>query len=252
MSRKRIPHEVDNAEIEKNAQNTEIMTFAKTLNSLLIEKEIHQEDMARALGISTGSISSYRNGKKEPRLTMILKIANFLGVDCHYLMTGVQASNYVCSNELGLSGKAINAIKENKASGGWGFDVLNALLENPYFFKFLLEIRRLAAAKYELKVAEAKNDSEVCRLATEEDRVMVTETGLEVVVTGYEKTVQNLTKERIVQEYWTVEKFKELQNSTIDNLISHPEFQKFADMTIRAKEKAKKRAKGEAENHGEH
>lgn len=108
MARKRTPHEVDSAKIEENSQSSEMTTFAKTLNSILAEKGIHQEDMAQALGISTGSISSYRNGKKEPRLSMIVKIADYLGVDCHYLMTGVQAENYVCSNELGLSEKAVN------------------------------------------------------------------------------------------------------------------------------------------------
>ena len=78
MSRKRIPHEVDTAAIEENAQSPEMAIFAKTLNALLVEKNVHQDDMARALGISTGSISSWRNGKKEPRLSMIIKIADYL------------------------------------------------------------------------------------------------------------------------------------------------------------------------------
>lgn len=150
MTRKRITHEVDDAVIEGNARSPEISIFAKTLNSLLIEKGVHQEDIAKALGISAGGISNYRNGKKEPRFSMIVKIANFLGVDCHYLMTGVQAKNYVCSNELGLSEKAINAIK---SSGGFGLDVLNCFLENPDFFRLLLEVKRISVAEYEKKEA---------------------------------------------------------------------------------------------------
>ena len=38
MSRKRIPHEVDTAAIEENAQSPEMAIFAKTLNALLVEK----------------------------------------------------------------------------------------------------------------------------------------------------------------------------------------------------------------------
>lgn len=112
MPRKRTTHEVDSAAIEENAQSPEMAMFAKTLNTLLVEKSIHQEDMAQALGVATGSISSWRNGKKEPRLSTIVKIADYLGVDCHYLMTGVRAENYVCSNELGLSEKAISRLRE--------------------------------------------------------------------------------------------------------------------------------------------
>ena len=31
---------------------------------------------------------------------MIVKIADYLGVDCHYLMTGVRAEHYSVANEL--------------------------------------------------------------------------------------------------------------------------------------------------------
>ena len=112
MARARATHEVDPATIDDNAQSLEIAVFAKTLNRLMVEKHVHQDNMAQALGISTGSISAYRNGKKEPRLSMIVKIADYLGVDCHYLMTGIQAKNYISSNELGLSDKAISRLHE--------------------------------------------------------------------------------------------------------------------------------------------
>lgn len=111
MARERATHEVDPATIDDNAQSPEIATFAKTLNRLMVEKHIHQEDMAQAVGIATGSVSAYRNGKKEPRLSMIVKIADYLGVDCHYLMTGVQAGHYAIASELGLSDATIHELK---------------------------------------------------------------------------------------------------------------------------------------------
>lgn len=125
MARTRIPHEVDDAIIEGNTKGRpEITTFAKTLNHLLVKKGIHQDDLAQALGISSGSISSYRRGEKEPRFTMIVKIADYLGVDCHYLMTGVRAEHYSAANELGLSEDAVDFLcdlKEKKK------DVLRAI-----------------------------------------------------------------------------------------------------------------------------
>lgn len=142
MSRKRIPHEVDTAAIEENAQSPEMAIFAKTLNALLVEKNVHQDDMARALGISTGSISSWRNGKKEPRLSMIIKIADYLGVDCHYLMTGVQAENYVCSNDLGLSAGVINWLK-SITGDPVRLEMLNAILGNKTFQAILPSVYEL-------------------------------------------------------------------------------------------------------------
>ena len=142
MSRKRIPHEVDTAAIEENAQSPEMAIFAKPLNALLVEKNVHQDDMARALGISTGSISSWRNGKKEPRLSMIIKIADYLGVDCHYLMTGVQAENYVCSNDLGLSAGVINWLK-SITGDPVRLEMLNAILGNKTFQAILPSVYEL-------------------------------------------------------------------------------------------------------------
>ncbi len=113
MARTRITHEVDDAIIDENTKGRpEIALFAKTLNRLLAEKNVHQDDLAQALGISTGSVSNYRNGKKAPGFTMIVKIADYLGVDCNYLMTGVKADNYMAATELGLSEAAIRQLKK--------------------------------------------------------------------------------------------------------------------------------------------
>ena len=64
MTRSRTQHEVDSEKIKENASSPEIKRFAETFNSILVEKKIHQDDLAHALGIATGSVSSYRNGKK--------------------------------------------------------------------------------------------------------------------------------------------------------------------------------------------
>ena len=58
MAKKRIPHSVDNAEIEKNASGTPRYVFAITLNRLMEEQCIDQEKMSADLGLSTGIISN--------------------------------------------------------------------------------------------------------------------------------------------------------------------------------------------------
>lgn len=136
MARSRIAHEVDEIVIAKNAAgNEQLKIFALTLNKLMYEKNVHQKSMAAALEISTGAISGYRTGKKEPKLSTIVKIADYLGVDCHYLMTGIDAGNAKSAAELGLSNAAIYNIKQ--ATAGEKRNTLNAVIRSPQFEKLI-------------------------------------------------------------------------------------------------------------------
>ena len=107
----RIAHEVDSAEIAKNAKTNEIRIFAETLNDLIYQQGIHQDAMAHDIGISVGVLSKYRRGISEPGFANLLKMANYLGVDCHYLMTGISSKHLTIHEETGLSEKAISALR---------------------------------------------------------------------------------------------------------------------------------------------
>lgn len=118
--KKREPHSVDSVDIAENTKNRfpgdsvkakALATFAMTLNRELEKQEIDQDLMAEDLKISTGIISNYRNGKSEPSLTKLLKIADYLKVDCSYLMTGVSAKNHTVHSDLGLSEEAIQVLR---------------------------------------------------------------------------------------------------------------------------------------------
>lgn len=252
MPRKRIPHEVDTAVIEENAQSPEIITFAKTLNSLLSEKGVHQEDMAQALGISTGSISSYRNGKKEPRLSMIVKIADYLGVDCHYLMTGVQAENSISSKELGLSEEAINAIKEMREN----CDVLNRILaESIHFEDVLMDIDKLAWEESTRKAAEMSADMSMNR-GKAACREEIQDFTIKVLVGS------KAEERRDVIEYRILKKFKRLLDIVVNDLTTQKNYREYGTKMLELgyREEAEffndlnkeLSAEGEEENHGEH
>lgn len=120
MKNKRAAHYVDVLDINKNANcrfagnrqaGSRLAVFSRTLNRLMEEKQISQEDMSRDLNISTGVLSNYRNGKSEPGLTKLISMAEYLGVDCHYLMTGVSSANRTLAADTGLSESAIEFLK---------------------------------------------------------------------------------------------------------------------------------------------
>lgn len=139
MARSRIAHEVDEVEIMENAKNERVRIFAQNLNALLYKKHIHQDDFAEAIGISTGILSRYRRGLAEPKVSTLIKMAEYLKVDCHYLMTGKKAKNADLSKNIGLSDKAIEFLhKESRHNPMyWRMDMLNFLLEHETFPQLL-------------------------------------------------------------------------------------------------------------------
>lgn len=159
MERTRIPHEVDSEVIKKNASTPEIQRFAEIFNSILSERRIHQDDLASALGIATGSVSAYRNGKKEPRLSVILKIANYLNVDCNYLLRGISSDQLDIYDVTALSPGAISQLKNTSPQNRqkWG-RVLSDLITNPWILDALhaylyLNIDRVAKWDEEVRAS---------------------------------------------------------------------------------------------------
>lgn len=54
--------------------------FGNNMKRIRIKKKMSQGDIARALEVDRGYISNIENGKKNPTLATVAKIANALGV----------------------------------------------------------------------------------------------------------------------------------------------------------------------------
>lgn len=140
MSKKRIAHTVDDAVIDDEAKNQETRIFAKTLNSLLEEKGIHQRDFAQEIGVSTGIVSYYRRGIKEPSLSTIIKMADTLGVDCHYLMTGVASEHSDIYKDLKLSNDAVKQIKKLAGLSNDTASAMDEFIKSHNFWRIILGV----------------------------------------------------------------------------------------------------------------
>lgn len=60
--------------------------FADNLKMLRQERNIGQVELATKLDVSKGIISLWENGKREPTLTYIIKIAKFFNVSADFLI----------------------------------------------------------------------------------------------------------------------------------------------------------------------
>ncbi len=161
----------ENRGTDENAKTYEI--FASRLNKELTERKINQEEFAKKIDISVGSLSNYRNGKNIPTGDIIVKIANEFNCSTDYLLglTDLKSmdSDFKAIHEItGLSDKAIKYLEyeliickkkykeyearveeakaEYKRSGkkikymiynGSIFDTLNYLIENESNYHFL-------------------------------------------------------------------------------------------------------------------
>lgn len=59
--------------------------FGKTLKNLRCEQGIGQVELAKKLNVSTGIISLWENGLREPKLSNLIAIAKFFSVSIDYL-----------------------------------------------------------------------------------------------------------------------------------------------------------------------
>ena len=103
--------------------------FAQILKALMKEKKLTAEKLAEYLGLARSSVSMYCTGKATPKADTIIKLADFFGVTCDYLLTGGKQE----SQELGLSGEAIRLLKQCQDERVRG--LVNRLLGAPEFYQ---------------------------------------------------------------------------------------------------------------------
>jgi transcriptional regulator with XRE-family HTH domain len=60
--------------------------LGKNLKRIRTEKDISQGDIARSLGVSRGFVSNLENGKTNPTLATITRLANAIGVSTDELL----------------------------------------------------------------------------------------------------------------------------------------------------------------------
>lgn len=75
------------------------MQFQEILKNLRTLKEISQAELAKELGVSTGLIGMYENGKRKPSYVMLEAIADYFNVDIDYLTGRESRSTYLLPPE---------------------------------------------------------------------------------------------------------------------------------------------------------
>ena len=107
--------------------------FSFILKKLLTDNKLSGAELGRKIGVSKETISQYCKGNVEPKSGILIKLANFFGVSCDYLLTGVEPADKQESQELGLSGDAIRLLKQCQDERVRG--LVDRLLGSPEFYQ---------------------------------------------------------------------------------------------------------------------
>ena len=88
--------------------------FDTRLRTLRQEKKITQAELAKEMNVAKTTIAAYEQGKNEPNLSMLLKIADFFNVSVDYLLgnsDGRIISDQELYDRLGLTDDAIYCLE---------------------------------------------------------------------------------------------------------------------------------------------
>lgn len=71
----------------------------EVFEQLCRENGVTPYKVCKATGITTGSISNWKNGRYSPKTEKLQKIAEYFGVTVEYLTTGKQPEDYYLNDE---------------------------------------------------------------------------------------------------------------------------------------------------------
>jgi len=90
-------------------------TFGERLKECIDNSPLTQKQLAYASDVTQGSISSYIQGRYEPRASIAYRIAKALGVTVEYLVTGSENEHVDVTKLEFIAEKLIHSVQE---SGG--------------------------------------------------------------------------------------------------------------------------------------
>lgn len=111
--------------------------IAKRLSELRKEKGVKQDEIAELLNVKRATVANYETGKRAPDYETIIKLADYYSVSCDYILRGVTSKFANIHSTTGLSGRAIEILKDMNETEDIDFlNLINYLIEETNFKKY--------------------------------------------------------------------------------------------------------------------
>ena len=117
--------------------------IAKRLSELRKKKGVKQDEIAELLNVKRATVANYETGKRAPDYETIIKLADYYGVSCDYILRGVKSKFANIHSTTGLSGRAIEILKDmNEIEEVDYLNLINYLIEEINIKKYNEETYR--------------------------------------------------------------------------------------------------------------
>lgn len=134
----------------------ECNTIGERIAHLRNVKGISQSDLAKAMYVKREVVTHWEVGDRDLKTEYTIKLADYFGVTCDYLLRGIKAENVNIAKATGLGDQAIEKLKkisaltaENKLPNLEAS--LNGFINSDHFLSFLLTCMRYKNKSAELE-----------------------------------------------------------------------------------------------------
>lgn len=124
--------------------------ISQRLKQLRSENNLTQAQLASILGIAKTTLAAYEQGKSEPNIELLIKMANYFDISVDYLIgkTNCMHEEYQpVSDILGIDEKTIEILQKLSATASdhSHLDYLEAIIQHPQFSNLMLQIKSYLA-----------------------------------------------------------------------------------------------------------
>lgn len=139
----------------------------------LSQKQLTDELNKNGLNIRRETVTQWENGTRDLKTIYSIKLADFFGVTCDYILRGIESENVQISKETGLTNNSINNLKRlNSMHRGFGDltlpNAINSFIGNEGFVQFLLafwdyqlEVKKLVDSEHNFMERLASYDEQL-------------------------------------------------------------------------------------------
>lgn len=126
--------------------NSSKSAIGNRINQLRERKGISQESLSKEMNLSREVICKWETGERDLKTEYTVKLADFFGVTCDFILRGIEAPNVEINKRLGLTDgtiatlERINGLKVNEGKENALIKTVNLLLQNEEYSHILSHI----------------------------------------------------------------------------------------------------------------
>lgn len=135
----------------------------------LSQKQLSEELGKLGLNVRRETVTQWENGTRDLKTEYTIRLADFFGVSCDYILRGIDANNLLVTEETGLSNDSVNSLKKIanlkwnwKHKGITPSSILDKMIASRHFLGLIIQF-------YDYYVSEAAY-FEICEVFAQKYR----------------------------------------------------------------------------------